>query len=554
MIRRLFWGTVALATFSSVAAAQQSRGELLRAAQSAYDDFAPERALDLLKAAENPALGPTDTAWVRGIHLLTQILVEGNNQDLARTWARWAARIRPDMAIDTVNFLAGAVTTLREARTATRALTAGDEVTRTSWRWLARGSADTRGRIVAEASNMTTTVATRVVGGALIPAGVGLSLPPGSYEIEAAAPGYPPARLTREVLPGVTTVLTFSLTSAAVASDVIAEPVRQRAIANAAAFSVKRFGVAPSCIAGAFVSNDGLFLTSYQAIRGVESVAGPTPNSVVDLRIAAYDVDANIALLKIPGSHNDSSPVATTIVDGQTAWAIGYSDCRTATDSRVRVSEWTDRPRGALQLSDAPTTAIPGSPMIDVSGKLTGIWTGATTAIPAARAAAMIDVARRNVAQNLTQTLADVARKENHSYGSAIITTDVTAATVNVTPMETWQWSGLAASGPAPLTFAGPVGRYRVAVVGTGDARHEQEMVIRADAEQRVNVLLKLVPAGVAVAVPQQKKKSKLPWILAAVGVGGAGAAALMGGGGSGGGGGGGGPTKGGITIRVPAP
>jgi len=38
-----------------------------------------------------------------------------------------------------------------------------------------------------------------------------LSLPAGSYEIEARASGYRPAKITREVLPGITTVLVFML-------------------------------------------------------------------------------------------------------------------------------------------------------------------------------------------------------------------------------------------------------------------------------------------------------------------------------------------------------
>jgi len=37
-----------------------------------------------------------------------------------------------------------------------------------------------------------------------------LSLPAGSHEIEARAPGYRTIRITREVLPGITTVLVFT--------------------------------------------------------------------------------------------------------------------------------------------------------------------------------------------------------------------------------------------------------------------------------------------------------------------------------------------------------
>ena len=69
-MRRIVFLGLALVGWSipATAPAQQSRSELLRSATAAYDDFQPERALDMLRVAVNPALGPTDTAWVRGVH------------------------------------------------------------------------------------------------------------------------------------------------------------------------------------------------------------------------------------------------------------------------------------------------------------------------------------------------------------------------------------------------------------------------------------------------------------------------------------------------------
>jgi len=342
-----------------------------------------------------------------------------------------------------------------------------------------------------------------------------------------------------------------------VASDVVAENIRQRAFANAGALSVKRFGAPAACVAGAFVGRDGLFATSYDAIRGAESVtAMSVPGAAADVKVAAYDATANVAILKLPVARTDSFAVASSVVGGQSAWAIGYADCRTAADARVRVSAWADEPRGALQLSDPPAAAIPGSPMFDVAGRLSGIWSGGSTAIPGARLTPLLDVARRAIAQTQTTTLADVARKENHIYGTAVISTDLPAS-VKVSPLETWQWSAVAASGPAPLTFAGPVGRYRVEVTGAADARREQEITIRPDAEQRVAIALRApAPNVAATQVPPQmkKKKSKLPWVLAGIGLAGGGAAVALGGGGSkesppppp--------PTTGNISFRIPAP
>jgi len=556
MIRRIAIAAAAVAVFAGTGGAQQSRAELLRSAQSAYDDFAPERALDLLKVAVNPALGPTDTAWVRGVHLLTQILVEANNQDLAKSWARWAVRVAPDMRVDTVNFLAGVVAAFREARAFTSARTAGDAVTRTSWRWVTRGSTETRGRIIAEAAGMPVAVNVRVVGGAIIPPGIGLALAPGSYEFEAAAPGYLPARLTRELLPGVTTVLTFSLTSAAVASDVIAEGLRQHSFANAGAVSVRRFGTPPACAAGAFVGRDGLWLTSYQAIRGADSFAASVPSSA-DIRVAAYDVAANLAVLRVGAVRTDSMLLAPNVADGQSAWAINFTDCRTAADSRVRVAQWIGRPAGTLQLTDPPAAGTAGAALVDVEGKIAGVWTGSTTAVPSLRIIPLLDAARRAVAQGQLTTIAEVSRKENHAYGTVVIASDMTGATARVTPLETWHWDGLQSSGNTPFAYAGPMGRYRVEVTGPGDVRRQQDVTIRPGAEERVFVALRSVATTVPGAPPASapaKKKSKMPWILA--GVGGAGLVGALALGGGGGGGGGGNPppppTTGSITLHVP--
>lgn len=525
----------------------QSRAELVRQAVTAADDFAPERALELAKAALNPSLGAVDTSWNRGVHLLTQLLVEGNNQDLARAWARWAVRLAPAFAIDSVNYGAGVAAILREARTATAARTPGDAVTQTMWGWVSRGSTERNGRISITQGAIPVPVNVRIVGGGLIPA-VGLSLPPGSYEVEAAAPGYLPARVTREVLPGITTTLAFALTSAAVASDVIADNIRQRAFANLAPMQITRFSSAAACAVGAYVSRDGLVVTSYQAIRGADNVTiGGSP-----ARVAAYDAAADLVVLQASGTRTDSIALAPAIADGQSAWGFRLADCRAPTETRTRVNLWTDRPRGALQLSAAPTGATVGSPLIDVAGRLSGVWGEEARAVPAPTIASLLTVARRAVAANQLQTVAEVSRKENHAYGSVAIGSDVTGAAVRISPAESWHWSGLQAAGAAPFTFIGPMGRYRLEVTGGPGQRAEREFTLRPGVHERIVVPLRNIAAGGgAPSSVVAKKKSKLPWILGGVAVAGAGAAFAMGGGG-------GGPppppptTTGSITVGVP--
>ena len=111
----------------------QSRADLLRQAQAALDDFDATRAIRLARSAVNPTLGPLDSTWARGVHLLTQTLIEEQQQPLAKTWAQWAMRSQPTMPIDTVNYISAVVTLLREAKesaapSAADAIAAGGEV------------------------------------------------------------------------------------------------------------------------------------------------------------------------------------------------------------------------------------------------------------------------------------------------------------------------------------------------------------------------------------------------------------------------------------------
>jgi hypothetical protein len=546
---------LAIGVFAHQAQAQQqSRATLLRSATTAYDEFQPERALDFAKAALDPSLGPADTAWTRGVHLLAQILLENNNANLARTWARWATRTSPGLAIDTVNFIAGVVTALREARAVTSTRSPGDAQTQTTWRWAARGSTEANGRIVISQGTMPVPISARVVGGALIPAGAqGLSLLPGTYEIEAAAAGYLPARVTREVLPGVTTTLTMSLTS--LVAVTLPDNVRQRMVANLVPFTVHRFGTSATCSAGITVGRD-LVVTTYQAVRGADSIAA-TVAGAPRFTVASYDVASDVAVLRASTPRTDSLPLATTLTEGLAIWGVRLTDCRTASDVRTRVAQATTATSTVLALGDTLSDLPIGSPFVDREGRVAGLSNGgAATALPATRLLALLDSARRNPTRSTS--LAEVGRRENHLYGSMALSADVVGTTLRIAPIETWQWASLATTGTAPMTFVGPMGRYRVQASTASGLRTEQFITIRPDVLSRTTISYpRGVAAGPEAIIPPVagKKRSKMPWILAgAGGVGVAAALALAGGGGP--------PkddgtvivppTKGTITVQVP--
>ncbi len=541
-----------MAMAASSAVAQDSRPALLRAGVQAYESFQPEQALDLLRAAINPALGAPDADWERGVQLLAQILIEEGQENLAGLWARWATRLSPGVRADTVEYLSEVVAAFRTARAAVGVPGPGDEVTGTSWVWAVRRSTERQGRLRIDPRAMPVPVNVLVPGIGLVAAGQTVTLAPGSYELQVGAQGYAPVRVTRDVLPGVTTVLAFSLSPSGVATDVLPDEVRQRAFRHVAALSVRRYESEPVCAAGAFLSRDGLLLTSYSAVRGAGTIAVEGRPGQEEIRVAAYDAAQDLVVLQVPVVRVDSLLLTSSVTDGQYLWGIRMADCRTPAEGRVRMTEWQDRPRGTLGLSDFVGT--PGAPLIDAQGRLAGVWKEGTTAAPASQAMALLEAARRNAAQRQVLSLTDMARRENHLYGSVTITADVGGAQARVTPLEAWHWPELAAGGQIPFTFRGPMGRYLATVTGPNDLSREQEFTIRPNVSERVGIVLRTAAAAPAPGAPAARpaqRRGGFPWIIAVIGGGGAAAAAVLLAGG----------TKdpppdpiGGITITVPNP
>lgn len=519
--------------------AAQSRADLLRQAATALDDFDAARAIRFARAALNPQLGPLDSTWTRGVHVLTQILIEEQRQPLAATWAQWALRQQPDLQIDSVNFLSNVVTTLREARVAAVRSTA-DDATRTTYEWpgTTTDAGESRFRIASGGPPLTVLV--RGIG---LVGAQGLVLPPGTYELEVNATGFLPLRVTREALPGVTSEFAFTLTSAAAAAEELAADVAARVARATRPLQVARFGMPQACAAGLASGGERLVLTSYHAIRGADAI---TANG--EVRVAAYDVAANLAVLMLPAAAPDTLASTAQLLDGQSLWGVTLADCQTAAPTqRVVLEQWEGRPLGALLLSNAPLAATLGSPLVDYQGNLAGVWTAGGRAAPASVIAPLLARAKENVAANRTMTAQQVATQENHRYGSVVIAVDMPNATVKVTPLEAWQWQELRAEGPAPFTFRGAAGRYRVEVSAPNVSARTQEVTLRAGETVRTAISLRAVAQGPAPAAAPRRGVPKWVW---AVAIGGAVGGALA----LGGGGGGGGSSGGTIVIEVPNP
>lgn len=535
--------------------AQQTRNQRITAAQQAYQNFDTGRALDLLRAALNPAEGPADSAWAYGVELLGQILSESGDTAQARVWFRWAFRLAPTARVDSVNFLPDVATTMRAVRAATQP-SAGDVVSRTNWDWAIAAPAG-QGRLQVVSPRVTAPITAQVRGGAttiVVQSSQTVAIPVGTYTIDAAAEGYLPTQLTREILPGVVTVIDFNLSP--VAAGILATNVRATVYRQLIPLMVHRFQNDSTCVTGALVGGSGLVLTSYAAIRGADrvsaSIGGQRYSDVI--RVLASSPGRNLAVLQLPVTRADSLHLAAQVSPGQFVWGLGLANCQTALDARSRVG-MTLQP--VLDLSDSIRNVGDMGPLISSDGSVVGVVIGVRTAVPLSVVRTVLDSARRQVAAPAAQklTVAQVALQANHAYGAMAITADVTGVAARVTPLETWQWPEVAWSGSLPHTFTGPMGRYQLEVTAPGQAARRLQFTIQAGQAGRFPVTGTQVAGGPGPQVqPAKKKGFPLPILL--VGVGGAGAAVFLlagkGGGGGGGGGGGNGSSYGNLIILIP--
>lgn len=174
----------------------------------AFNEFDTQRRLQLLIAALNPTAGPPQGAWPVGVQLLAQTLLEDGKDSLAGVWLRWAVRLAPDLQPDTVQFLPRVAEAYRSARGfVNRTRTPTDSLAATTWLWTGQTS-DAQGRIQVTTSG-SAPLRVDIVGVGIVGPGGSVSLAPGSYEIGVTAAGFDSLRATREVLPGVTTVVDF---------------------------------------------------------------------------------------------------------------------------------------------------------------------------------------------------------------------------------------------------------------------------------------------------------------------------------------------------------
>lgn len=525
-IRALAFAAAALLVPALTAAAQQeSRRDILQRATAAYDDFDLPRAARLARRALDPALGPRDTVWARGVHLLTQLLLESEQAAQAQLWARWATRLEPTLPLDSARFLARVINTLRAARDS-GARSAADAAVRETYAWPSATLVSGESRFRLMPSVAPVRVLVRGVG--VLSPGAGVVLEPGPYELEVTAEGYLPLHVTREALPGVTTELAFMPLPAAAAADSLRADVRTRVQQGLVTLSVQRFGLTERCAVAAVIGPSGRIATSYDAIRGADSIViRESPTSAV--RVAAWDRNANVAILVASGL--SASPIipAADPMDGQALFGFDRRNCDAAEAGRAIVDA---SPVGTVTLV-APAPLAPGAVMVDFEGRLVGFYEDGIRVLPRSSLAPYEADADANAAAGVLRSAREVAEAERQRFGVTVLTSRLRGARIRVEPLEPWHWPALDTTGTAPLTFAGPSGRYRVHLLASGTAAQVQEITITPGTRTRHTLSPRVAAAGgVPAQTAQRRRIPKWVWYVAA----GVGVAAGIAASGSGGG------------------
>jgi hypothetical protein len=400
----------------------QDRGELIRQAEQYYQNFQTEPALNNLRAALDPTRGEPDSIWAHGVHLLAQIYYESGDTTQATTWLRWAFRADPGLQVNRSLFLPQVLALSDAARAwVRRTESEGDFVTDTRFEWPVGRIVPQTGSLRIDNAGLGVPLRVLVQGSGEpqarpVPEGVTATLGPGSYEVQASADGYLGVRITRVVLPGVTTALKFNLQTIGAASagpPTLVDPLLGRLRGGAARLPVWRFGHGPTCAAG-FFAGTAFFVTTYEAIKGADStVVTMSDGSRVDnrvVRVALYDTTRNVAVLKLP-ARRDSLPLNAALPRrGQWVWPLAFTDCNNGTvNSRaVRVALGAD----PIELAESTQGAQLGAALVDSTGTVLGLTYRGDRAIPASTIASLLDDARQHDREGRLMTLASVAQQQ----------------------------------------------------------------------------------------------------------------------------------------------
>jgi len=386
------WKAAATVVLATLVLAQSAAGQAARRQaliQQARDEFDDNAGLQLLMTALDPALGPQDSLWAVAGYDLARTLLRTQQQPLAMTWMRWLARHAARWPLDRTWYPSEVQGVYDRAMAA---VTAGDTVP-TTWRWATRFDPTLRGSVEATAAGRVAPLTVTVEGTGDLPERGGLSLPPGTYTLVASADGYESARATREVLPGVATIVNFDL------APLLPSAIQTRVAANLVRIRFAN-GADQVCRNGMLAGSDGLVLTTYGAVRGASGLrvdAFDGQETFTNVEIVATDANLDLAVLRLNTQRAEPIPAAPRIDAGQYAWSVHFAGCGAATAERIRLPQWPATPSAAVAFAPVVPADAAGAPLVDRSGLFIGLVSGPGSVIPEALTRGLLDRARRPV-------------------------------------------------------------------------------------------------------------------------------------------------------------
>ncbi len=240
------------------------------------------------------------------------------------------------------------------------------------------------------------------------------------------------------------------------------------------------FGSALPCSVGGFVGTN-LLLTTYRAIRGADSIVvvlSDGRRETARVRIAAYDVPSDLAVLHILVRRAGNMTVGEDPEENDYVWVVGQPNCQTTQTMPARIAAVPST--GALTLSRSTALGQLGAPVINRAGEIVGVASQGSDAVRASDVSSMATQARRNLATGSLLTAIQVAREERHLYGTVALRSNMTNATARIRPLEDWHWPELAQDNSLPFTFSGPQGRYQVELVASGAVQSSTTVTMEA--------------------------------------------------------------------------
>ncbi len=371
-------GLVAALSFVAAACAAplgaQARGELI---QQARNEFDAARRLDLLERAADPTAGALDSLWAVGVFDLAQNLIGSGEAAAGALWLRWAARHAPQWGIDRTYYSPSTVAAYERAvpSVETEESTDASWVT-TTWRWPSGYAPDVEGSVRVTASNPSVPVQVTVEGRGAVPPGGSMELEPATYQLVAEAPGYETVRVTREVLPGATTVLQFTLPPLL--------PATTEARVSPALVTIRYTqGGRQVCTNGLMARPNGLVLTAANAIGQSTGLEIRTSSGAFRAAsVAASDAGLGLTVLRVDATQQPTLSEASGVADGTFAWSRYRAGCDEATNARTRLAGWPSRPTGPVRFEPTLPASATGSPLFDRAGGLIGVVTGPDQVAP----------------------------------------------------------------------------------------------------------------------------------------------------------------------------